>query len=224
MSPNTPAYLDVHGGYFEGTVLQALQEAEDIILNGGDLQRAQELGEFLGYGGTYEEKPAPPAPPAPAPVLPPPAPDPSTCGARVNDYTVENPTTNPFYGVRYQFGAGTPIVNGDYDEFKLVLPRDVAAGLTSVQMAAEIIGISGNGTLTGCDFAGPLPCGEPIRDASNNLYFYFMGAADNGDGTLNLIFDVQNQSDQPLQSVTIGLSDGVVPSAPTGTYQSQVCP
>lgn len=224
LHPDTPAYLDVVGGRFEGSVWEALKESENIILNGGDLKRAKELAEFITYGGTYEEKPVAPIPPTPPPYVPAPPADPTTCTARINDYTVENPSTTPLYGVRYQFAAGIPIVNGDYDEFKLVLPADVATNLESVTVAATITGIQGQGILTGCDFAGPLPCGEPIRDASNNLAFYFTGAADNADGTLTLTFAVQNFSNQPLQSITIGLPDGVVPSSPTGTYQSQVCP
>lgn len=50
LSPITVVSLEVSGGDFEGTVWAALMEAESIILNGGDLTRAKDIGEKLGEG------------------------------------------------------------------------------------------------------------------------------------------------------------------------------
>jgi hypothetical protein len=43
--PLTPITLEVYGGTFEGTAWEALQEAQSIILNGGDLERAKDLAD-----------------------------------------------------------------------------------------------------------------------------------------------------------------------------------
>jgi hypothetical protein len=226
LDPNAKVHMDVYGGPFDGTNLQALKEAQGLIFAGDEdgLKRARQMAEFILYGGTYEEPPKAPIPPAPAPVEPPPPPDPGTCGARINTYVVENPTTSPFYGVKFQFSAGTEVKDGGYDVFKLTLPNDTVAALTSLTLEAIAADAVGQVLLEGIDFTSPLPMGEPIKDANNWFAFYFTGAIDNGDGTKTLAFQVQNFTIAGLGQVTISLPDGVVPSAPTGSYESQVCP
>ena len=97
--------------------------------------------------------------------------------------------------------------------------------MTTVQMEAKAGQNVGQVTLEGCDFTSELPCGgEPIQDENHYFAFYFMGAEDNGDGTLILTFYVQNFTGNGLSHATIGLPDGAVPSSPTGSYQSEVCP
>jgi len=219
IKPTTPAYLNVTGGYFEGTVWEALKEAESLILNNGDLKRAAELAELITYGGTFEEPPKAALPPAPVPVVPTLPQNPATCGARINVYSV-SPATTPFTGVKFQYTSGTEVMNGNYDEFRVTVPADVATALTSVQMEARSAGDVGQVTLQGCNFAGPLPCGDTVKDVNRFFAFYFAGAVDNGDGTRTMIFYVQNFTTTGLTSVTIG----VTPSSPIATYQSQVCP
>ena len=156
-----------------------------------------------------------------------PPPDTSTCeGLRVNQYNVESPTNNPFYGIKFEFSSGTDVKKSDQDEFKITLTEEEAAEMTSVQMEAKAGPNVGSGTvaLENCQFDGELPCGEPIMDESGDFAFYFMGATGNDDGTLTLTFVVQNFNANGLSHVTIGLPDGVVPSTPTGSYTSEVCP
>ena len=50
------------------------------------------------------------------------------------------------------------------------------------------------------------------------------GALDNGDGTMTLSFYIQNMNGFGLSHATFGLPGGAVPSNPSGSYQSQVCP
>jgi hypothetical protein len=50
VAPDTIVSLDVHGGPFEGTIMEALLEAQDIILNGGDLQRAKDIAGQINAG------------------------------------------------------------------------------------------------------------------------------------------------------------------------------
>jgi hypothetical protein len=42
--------LDVAGGRFEGTLMEALREAEDIILSGGNLERAKDIADQINKG------------------------------------------------------------------------------------------------------------------------------------------------------------------------------
>ena len=161
-------------------------------------------------------------PPNPTPV---PEPDPETCaGVRVNKYKVEI-TNNPFYGIKFEYTSGTEIKDGDYEEFRIVVTEDEAASMTSVQLEAKA-GINvGTVTLEACDFTSVLPCGsEPVQDENGFFAFYFMGAEDNGDGTMTLAFYVQNMTSNGLSHATIGLPAGVIPSTPTDSYESKVCP
>jgi hypothetical protein len=243
--PTTIVTLNVHGGAFEGTLWKAMQEAQDIILNGGDLERAKDIGDQINNGLLGENaetsvcddyKPVMPPekqppkfndmpkspkkddPPDPTPV---PEPDPESCaGVRVNQYNVEA-TNNPFAGVKFEYQSGTEVKDGGFDEFKVVVTQEQASALATVQMEAKAGTNVGVVTLEGCDFTSPLPCGgEPVRDENNFFAFYFMGAEDNGDGTLTLTFHVQNMTSNGLSHATIGIPDAQVPDS----YESKVCP
>jgi hypothetical protein len=87
-------------------------------------------------------------------------------------------------------------------------------------MEAKAGTLAGTATLEGCAFDDSLPCGEPVPDENGYFAFYFVGAEDNGDGTMTLTFHVQNFTEQGLSHVSIG----VVPSSPTDRYESEVCP
>jgi hypothetical protein len=142
---------------------------------------------------------------------------------RVNQYSVENPTTWPGNGIRYAFTGGTDIKNGAWDDFKFTLTTAEAQALTEVPMSAAA-GTRGFGftTLTGCDFAGTATCGP---NANNSFVFSFQGAEDNGDGTMTLTFRVQNdRTFARLKSTRMGLPNGIQPSSPLSEYQSVVCP
>lgn len=256
IGPTTVVTLNVKGGYFEGTIMEALEEAQNIILNGGDLERAKDIGDQINNGllgenaetsacgdetatnnGDYEQTmpkdkqppkhdkmPKAPKQQEPPSVTVPPPPDTNTCGARSNTYGVESPTNNPFYGIKFEYKSGTEIKDGDQDIFEYVLTQEQATAMTAVNMEAKAGGNVGQVTLTGCQFDGPLACGEPVRDENMFFAFYFLGATDNGDGTLTLKFSVQNFTSSGLSHATIGLPDGVVPPSPTNTYTNQVCP
>jgi hypothetical protein len=260
----TQVELDVHGGLFEGSIWEALMESQDIILKGGDLERAKDIGDQINNGNMGEEAdleltecditdpddqntkayrgnfPPEKQPPkyekmkkAPKKDLPDqvetePQPDPETCeGVRVNQYGVENPTSNPFYGIKFEYQSGTEVKNGDFDQFQFTVTQDEAAAMTAVQMEAKAGQDVGSGVvnLEGCDFTSPIGCNiEPVKDGTGNFAFSFMGAEDNGDGTLTLTFVVYNFTGQALSHATVGLPDGVVPSSPSGSYESRICP
>lgn len=241
--------LNWGNGTFAGTVWEALQEAQTIILTNdtANMERAKSIADQINNGLLGEnasesvcsdytttippDKQAPPRdklPKAPKPDLPKnkdvEIPDPITCGARVNNYTVENPTNNPFYGLKFEFASGTEIKDGLYDEFKLTLSAEAVQAMTSIQLEAKAGQNVGQVTLEGCDFTGFIPCGDPVVDSNKYFAFQFMGATDNGDGTYTLTFMVQNLTSFALSHATIGLPAGFVPSMPSGSYESQVCP
>ena len=244
--------LNVAGGLFEGTLMEALEEAQTIILNatGPDdplLERAKDIGDQINNGLLGEEAgdsvcsdynqvmppdKQPPAhkdmPKAPKPNDPPnptpvPTPDPNACQLRLSNYGVEKMVNNPFYGIKFEFQSGEETKNGDTDEFKITLTAEQAASFTAIQMEAKAGQNVGIVTLE-ADFTSPLPSGEPVLDENRYFGFYFGGAEDNGDGTLTLTFIVQNFTSNGISHVTIGLPEGMVPSQPDGPYQSRVCP
>jgi len=252
VGPTTVVVLNVAGGVFEGTLIEALEEAQTIIFNasGPDdpaLERAKDIGDQINNGLLGEEagdsvcadytSVMPPdrqppkhkdMPKAPKPTDPPmptphPTPDPEACQLRLSNYGVEKMTNNPFYGIKFEFQFGSEIKNGDMDEFKITLTAAEAASLTAIQMEAKAGTNVGIVTLE-ADFTSPLPSGEPVMDENRYFGFYFGGAEDNGDGTLTLTFLVQNFTSNGLSHVTIGLPDGMIPSQPDGPYQSRVCP
>jgi len=223
VGPDIKIHMNMNSGEFDGTVMDALHEVEDIILNGGELKRARDLALGINNGGTltlYEEAALPPV----LPVVPDYIPvDPASCGARENSYAVENPAADPFYGVKYTYQSGTEIKDSELDLFQYTLPSDVVAAMSTVQIAAQAGDLNGQVALAGCDFTSPLVCGEPVADDTNTFSFQFFGATDNGDGTITLTYMVQNLSGNPLSTVTIGLPETVIPSNPVDTYTSQVC-
>lgn len=238
--PDSVVALNVHGGAFEGTVWQALQEAQDIILNGGDLERAKDIGDQINNGNLGEDadtstcddytgvmppdkqppkhadKPKAPKPdPVPPPVV-------GCTEPRVNRYGVEI-TNNPFEGIKFEYQSGTEIKDGDYDKFQIVLTTEQAAALNNVQMEAKAGQDVGSGTvsLEGCRFdqMADEMCGT-AQDENGNFAFSFAGARPNEDGTLTLVFYVQNNTEHGLSHATIG----IVPDSPPGSYESTVCP
>ncbi|MBN2394495.1 MAG: hypothetical protein JXR84_27425 [Anaerolineae bacterium] len=252
VGPTTVVELNVAGGVFEGTLMEALEEAQTIIFNATSpddpaLERAKDIGDQINNGllgedagdsvcedyitvippdkqpPEHKNMPKAPVPPEPPMPTPEPTPDPNACQLRLNNYGVEKMTNNPFYGIKFEYQSGTEIKNGESDEYKITLTAEEAASLTAIQMEAKAGQNVGIVTLE-ADFTSPLPSGEPVMDENGYFGFYFGGATDNGDGTLTLTFIVQNFTSNATSHVTIGLPDGMVPSQPDGPYQSRVCP
>ncbi len=234
----------IAGGYYEGSMWEALNYAQNIILyqrgDAGLLERAKDIADMINNGELNvdpEDRACdqytnviPPAKQPPRhndmPKQPkhpePPAPIVGCDVPRTNQYNVENPTNNPFYGIKFEYQSGTEIRDGGFDQFRFTLPADVVNGMTSIQLEAKAADIVGMATLDGCQFNGFTPCERAVE--SNGFIFTFQGAVDNGDGTLTLVFHVQNMNGFGLSHATFGLPDGVVPASPSGNYQSAVCP
>lgn len=136
-------------------------------------------------------------------------------------YNVENTTNNPFYGIKFEYKSGPEIKRGAYDEFSFVLTKEEAAAMQNVQVEAKAGRNSQTTQIGNCAFDQPQAC-DPVKKRSYT--FTFLGAEDNGDGTLTLTFRVQNDRRNALSHATIGLSGGVKPSTPTNFYESEVCP
>jgi hypothetical protein len=254
IGPTTVVSLTgIAGGPFEGTVEEALELAQAIILNpastNAQLERAKDIADLINNGelgyegedkacGDYhqvippskqppkkKDMPRAPKPPTPPKPTPEPEPDPGTCADLVtNSYQVENPTNNPFYGIKFNYLSGTEIKNGALDEFKFTVTVEQAAqmSLSGIQLEAKA-GTIQSFAMMDCDFTTVLGCGEVAKDDDNNFVFQLAGAADNGDGTLTLRFWVFNYTDLGLSHVTFGLPSGIAPSSPTDNYQSEVC-
>jgi hypothetical protein len=259
IGPTTVITLNgIAGGPFNGTVMEALEEAQAIILNPNrtavQLERAKDIADMINNGQinldpepnelactdyaqvippakqppakkNVPKAPKPPTPPNPVPA---PEPDPNVCVLRTNNYNVENTTNNPFYGIKFEYQSGTEIKDGAYDEFTFVVTAAQASamnesGIQFEAKAGNTQNFTGLSTLEACQFDLPLPCGTVAKDSNNNFAFSFAGATENGDGTLTLKFLVQNQTNHGLSHVTFGLAAGVVPSAPTNNFQSNVC-
>lgn len=263
IGPTTVVGIDVPSGRFEGTLWEALQEAQTIILERGQLERAKDIADLINnrqlttdstvvddvacpnqdgsdkgavpdeYTGVippdkqppkYDKMPKAPKPEEPAPPDPGLMPDPNTCGAVENKYTVENTTNNPFYAIKFNFNSGTEVKDSNYDEFSYVIPMDQAAAMSSMQLEAKAGQDQGIVTMDTCSFAEAMVC-EPVQTEDHLFAFTFVGATDNGDGTVTLTFQVQNFSNHGLSHASFGLPEGVTPSAPTsGEYTSKVCP
>ena len=114
------------------------------------------------------------------------------------DYTIENPTNNPFYAIKYET-IGEGVKNGGYDIFEFILDQD--PGTYQIECEAEGSTIVGIVTL------------ENIGDTgSHNLFtFEFLSKTDNGDGTYTYSFKVTNDNNRALSHVSIGLPCGGVP-------------
>ena len=234
----------IAGGYYEGSMWEALNYAQDIILyqrgDAGLLERAKDIADMINNGqlnvdpedracGEYTQVIPPDKQPPKHENMPkqpkhpePPAPVVGCDPARVNQYGVENPTNNPFYGIKFEYQSGTEIRDGGFDEFRFTLPADQVNAMTSIQLEAKAGEIVGQGTLEGCQFNGFAPCEQTLE--SSGFLFTFQGAVDNGDGTFTLTFHVQNMNGYGLSHATFGLPGGAVPTNPSGNYQSEVCP
>lgn len=247
LNKTTVISLNWGSGTFDGTVWQSLQEAQTIMLNAtdpnqADLERAKSTADQINNGllgenadsstcGDYTQVMPPDKQPpdkdnkpkGPKPAEPP-APVVGCDNPRTNQYGVENPTNNPFYGIKFEYQSGTEVKDGLYDEFQIVLPADVVGNMSAVQMEAKAGENVGQVTLQGCEFNAVTPCEPSVLDPNGFFEFGFMGARDNSDGTLTLVFWVKNLTGNGLSHATIGLPDGVVPASPGGSYQSQVCP
>jgi hypothetical protein len=150
----------------------------------------------------------------------PPAPPPCPNLVR-RQYRVENTTNDPFYGIKFEFQSGAEIKNGGYDDFEFVLTSQEATAMTSVRMEAKAGRRTGTVTLRNCQFSGAQSC-APV--SNRGFTFTFLGATDNGDGTLTLTFRVQNDNSNALSHATFGLTSGVTPSTPLSFYESETCP
>ena len=242
VSANAVVELNVHGGVFHGTIQEALLEAQSIILYGGDLERAKDIADQINNALWGESAPddlacseyqtvmppdQQPPPPEQMPVAPtpvPPAPPVVGCTEPThNRYNVEI-TNNPFYGIKFEYQSGDlEIRDGMFDTFSFVLTADQVAALTSIQLEAKAAQNQVQVTMEGCAFNQASTCG-PLADATNSYAFQFMGATDNGDGTYTLTFTVYNFTSHGLSHVTFGLPAGAVPTSPTGSYESVICP
>jgi len=182
--------------------------SDDLSGIDGYVEFANGCRVIFGSGGQS----APPTPPAGG------CPNP-----RTNQYNVENTTNNPFYGIKFEYQSGTEIKNGNYDEFTYVLNAADAAAMTTMQLEAKAGSRVSTVTLDSCSFTQAEAC--PMVQAQNGHFnFQFLGASDNGDGTLTLRFKVQVLTNRALSHATFGLPGGIAPSSPTNIYQSQVCP
>jgi hypothetical protein len=253
LGANTYVELNLGSDTFKGTALEALLEAQNIILTSNDealLERAKNIADQINNGNLGEDAPdtatcdqtkaniptnkQPPAKKQdyPRPPRQPETPnnnppiDPATCqNKRTNLYNIENPTNSPFYGIKFDYASGTEVKNGAFDTFKVVMPADQAAALTSVQLEAKAGEVQSTGTISGCGFNQGVPCAlDPIPTSQDGAFgFGFDGADDNGDGTLTLNFVVYNYTDFGLSHATIALPDGYVPPT-SGSYTSEFCP
>jgi len=246
IADTTVVSLNVPGGTFQGTAWEALLEAQDIILYHRDdpvlLERAKTMANLINNGLLGENAetstcqdyvpviPPDKQPPSrdkmpKAPKQPePPNPVVGCDAPRVNQYGVESPTNNPFYGIKFEYQSGSEIKDGNFDEFRFTLPADAVAAMTSIQLEAKAGQNVGQATLQGCAFNLAGPCDATAQDPNGFFVFSFQGALDNGDGTLTLVFHVQNNTGNGLSHATFGLPEGQVPPSPSGSYQSEVCP
>jgi hypothetical protein len=145
------------------------------------------------------------------------------CTPRVNTYTVENTTNNPFRSIKFNYTSGTEIKDGLYDELQFTLTSAQAAALTSIRVAVKSGRTTDEVTLSNCQFNGTQPCAAVT---GGGVTVAFQGAKDNGNGTLTLTFRVVDNRRNALSNVAFGLPRGVTPSWPAnnGSYQSSICP
>jgi len=113
-------------------------------------------------------------------------------------YTVENPTNNPFYSIKFEEVA-EGVRDGDADIFNYAIPTAAYDADDPIQVQAKAAGYIGTVTLI------------PDTTASDNGFvFSFLGATDNEDGTTTISIQVENDNDRALSYVAISLpqSDG----------------
>lgn len=240
IGPTAIVSINVPSGTYEGSMMGALREAESLILNGGNLERAKDIADLINNAQinvdpsdvlactsyvqvvppdkqppSHEKMPKAPKP-APEPVTPAPAP---VCTAG-NTYTVENTTNNPFYSVKFNFASGTEVKEGGTDTFKYTLPADVVSAMTEMQVHVKAATDARDYTLA-CDFTNPLGCGDPLSDDAYSVSFD--GATDNGDGTYTLSFTVSVFGQHGLSDVAFSLPEGQTAGGLTENYTADVC-
>lgn len=250
IGPTAWVVINTPSGTYEGTMLGALRTAEAIILanDQAKMEYAKDIADLINNGQINVDPPAnidsagapvctiystvvptdkqPPKhenmPKAPKPDVPkeiPPA-QPPVCTPG-NTYTVENPTNNPYYSVKFNYASGTEVKNGGYDTFQYTLPKDAVAALTQMQVTAKAA-TNERTVVLKCDFTDPLGCGDPVYDPDHLFGFQFSGATDNGDGTLTLTFQVFVFGDNGLSHAAFELPAGLTAGVPA-SYQAQSC-
>lgn len=239
----------ITGGDFSGTMLEALQFTDDVILDPAKradpnlLKRAKQIASWINNNadndanedkeslacsdfakGTFPEGEQPPKhnklPKAPKPTAPVVKPNPAPVCTAGNTYTVENAASDPFYSVKFNFASGTEVKEGGSDTFKYTLPADVVAAMTNMQVEVMAAGDSRTYDLT-CGFTNPLGCGGPVSDELYSVSFD--GALDNGDGTYTLTFTVINYSPNALVHTSFSLPDGQTAGGVTTSFTSEIC-
>jgi hypothetical protein len=146
-----------------------------------------------------------------------------TCPQAPTTYNVENPVKVPYYGINYVFAAGPEVKNGSADTFTYTIPAAAAKTMSRIIVQPTNTSTTGQVVITACAFWLKAACNKLAPDNSGQFKAQFVGSTDNGDGTLTLKYYVQNLGSDPLTSVLIGLPDGVIPSAPTTTFNGQTC-
>ena len=217
---------------FEGTLWDALQTAQAIMLNpastAAELERAKEIGDLINNGllgedaassacYDYEdvippdeqkpreefEKPNNPKNENPVPVEDTPI-DQTVCTTG-NTYNIENTTNNPFYSVKFNAAGGTEISNGKSEFFQFALPKSVVAGMTSMQVEVKAATNSQVITLA-CDFTDSIGCGT-VNSIDNEYSVTFLGATESGDNYI-LTFQVYVESKFALSHASFELPQG----------------
>jgi hypothetical protein len=249
ISDNATVTINVPSGNFTGTMMEALLKAQTIMLNGGNIEQAKDIADVINNGkinvdpesnldasgnkvctiyGTVipdDQQPANPdaQPKAPDPQQPTPAPLPTVdpnAGVK-NQYTVQNTTNDPFYGIKFTYVSGTEVKNSNYDEFKYTLTKAQVTAMTSVKIQAKAGQDEATMTLDNCQFTEALICG-PVQSEDHLFSFSFVDATYNDDDTITLTFQIQVYSTSGLSQVTFDLPAGVVPISPvTGNYESK---
>jgi hypothetical protein len=231
-------------GVFEGTVWDALQTAQAIMLNPNataqELEQAKDIGDLINNGLLGEDaansvctdyvqqiKPEkqpptkdklPKAPKTEPPGQVPPAPAP-VCTAG-NTYNVENPTNDPYYSVKFNFASGTEVKDGGSDVFEYSLPKDVVAAMTQMKVTAKAATDEYAATLV-CDFTDATGC-DAVFSPDHLFGYQFLGAVENADGSLTLRFQVWVFGTNALSHTAFELPAGTM-AVVGSTYTSQSC-
>jgi hypothetical protein len=134
---------------------------------------------------------------------------------------VENATSDPFYGVKFNFASGTDVKDGGFESFKYTLPTEVVAAMTKMQV--EVMAADASRTYElACAFTNPLGCGGAVSDELYSVSFD--SALDNGDGTTTLTFTVINHTPDALAHVAFSLPEGQTAGGVTdNSFTSEIC-
>jgi hypothetical protein len=168
IGPTTVITLNgIKGGPFNGTVMEALQEAQAIILNSNrtadDLERAKDIADMINnrqinldpepnelactdyvqvippakQPPAKKDTPKAPKPPTPANPIPEPEPNPATCPNKHVNNYTVEITDNPFYSVKFNYQSGTEVKNGGVEEFKFTVTAEQLTQMTSQGIQLE---------------------------------------------------------------------------------------